>query len=187
MARVTVRESVTVAGRAERARVARTFVGAVPGPGRPCGDDAALPVSELFGNSIRHTSNTRSPWSLVPWDAIGRTDQPAITAHDQPGRPVSAVIRTEELTKLYPGTDFAAVDRLSLDDRADETFGLPGPRGVGKPNTGYWQFFPLRCLRLPTVHALTGRRRAPSSNRGRHTPPPSAEPLMPPLPPRPPG
>ena len=50
-----VRESVTVAGRAERAGVARTFVGGVLGPGHPCGDDAALLVSELFGNSVRHS------------------------------------------------------------------------------------------------------------------------------------
>jgi hypothetical protein len=49
------RESVTVAGRAARARVARAFVGGVLGPGHPCGDDAALLVSELFGNSVRHS------------------------------------------------------------------------------------------------------------------------------------
>ena len=46
---------MTVAGRAERARVARAFVGGVLGPGHPCGDDAALLVSELFGNSVRHS------------------------------------------------------------------------------------------------------------------------------------
>jgi anti-sigma regulatory factor (Ser/Thr protein kinase) len=51
---VAVRESVTVAGRPERARVARAFVGGVLGPGHPCGADAALLVSELFGNSVRH-------------------------------------------------------------------------------------------------------------------------------------
>jgi anti-sigma regulatory factor (Ser/Thr protein kinase) len=54
MAGVAVRESVTVAGLAERARVARAFVAGVLGPGHPCGDDAALLVSELFGNSLRH-------------------------------------------------------------------------------------------------------------------------------------
>ena len=46
-----VRESVTLAGRAERARVARAFVSGVLGPGHPCGDVAVLLVSELFGNS----------------------------------------------------------------------------------------------------------------------------------------
>lgn len=54
MAGVAVRESVTVAGRAERARVVRAFTVAVLGPGHPCGDDAALLVSELFGNSLLH-------------------------------------------------------------------------------------------------------------------------------------
>jgi hypothetical protein len=38
-----VRESVTMAGRAERARVARVFTAG--GPGLPCGDEAALLVS----------------------------------------------------------------------------------------------------------------------------------------------
>ncbi len=55
MAGPQIRESVTVAGRAERARVARAFVGGVLGPGHPCGADAALLVSELFGNSVRHS------------------------------------------------------------------------------------------------------------------------------------
>ena len=41
MAGLEIRESVTVAGRAERAWVARAFVGGVLGPGHPCGDDAA--------------------------------------------------------------------------------------------------------------------------------------------------
>ena len=54
MAGLAVRETVTLAGLAERARVARAFVFAVLGPGHPCGDDAALLVSELFGNSVRH-------------------------------------------------------------------------------------------------------------------------------------
>jgi len=40
-----VREGVTMAGRAERARVARVFTAGVLGPGHPCGDDAALLVS----------------------------------------------------------------------------------------------------------------------------------------------
>ena len=55
MAGPQIRESVTVAGRAERARVARAFAVGVLGPGHPCGDDAALLVSELFGNSVRHS------------------------------------------------------------------------------------------------------------------------------------
>jgi anti-sigma regulatory factor (Ser/Thr protein kinase) len=57
MAGAAVRESVTLAGRAERAGVARAFVGAVLGPGHPCGDDAELLVSEIFGNSVRHSGS----------------------------------------------------------------------------------------------------------------------------------
>jgi anti-sigma regulatory factor (Ser/Thr protein kinase) len=55
MAGPEILESVTVAGRTVRARVARAFVGGVLGPGHPCGDDVALLVSELFGNSVRHS------------------------------------------------------------------------------------------------------------------------------------
>jgi hypothetical protein len=55
MAGLEIRESVTVAGRAELVRVARAFAVGVLGPGHPCGDDAALLVSELFGNSVRHS------------------------------------------------------------------------------------------------------------------------------------
>jgi anti-sigma regulatory factor (Ser/Thr protein kinase) len=57
IARVAVRESVTLAGRAEWARAARTFVGEVLGPGHPCGDVAVLLVSEVFGNSVRHSGS----------------------------------------------------------------------------------------------------------------------------------
>ncbi len=50
------------------------------------------------------------------------------------GQP-AAVIHTEDLTKVYPGTDFAAVDRLNLDVYAGEIFGLLGPNGAGKTTT----------------------------------------------------
>jgi ABC-2 type transport system ATP-binding protein len=46
-----------------------------------------------------------------------------------------AVIHTEDLTKVYPGTDFAAVDHLNLDVQAGEIFGLLGPNGAGKTTT----------------------------------------------------
>jgi anti-sigma regulatory factor (Ser/Thr protein kinase) len=64
MAGLAVRETVTLAGRAERARVARAFVGGVLGSGHPCGDVASLLVSELFGNSVRY-SRSGAPGETV--------------------------------------------------------------------------------------------------------------------------
>jgi ABC-2 type transport system ATP-binding protein len=46
-----------------------------------------------------------------------------------------AVIHTEDLTKVYPGADFAAVDHLNLDVTTGEIFGLLGPNGAGKTTT----------------------------------------------------
>ncbi len=45
------------------------------------------------------------------------------------------VIRTARLTKVYAGTDFAAVDGLDLSVQAGEIFGLLGPNGAGKTTT----------------------------------------------------
>ncbi|GAA1898624.1 ATP-binding cassette domain-containing protein [Streptantibioticus ferralitis] len=45
------------------------------------------------------------------------------------------VIRTSGLTKVYPKTDFAAVDRLDLRVYQGEIFGLLGPNGAGKTTT----------------------------------------------------
>jgi ABC-2 type transport system ATP-binding protein len=56
------------------------------------------------------------------------------TAGLSDGEP-SAVIHTEDLTKVYGGTDFAAVDKLNLDVEAGEIFGLLGPNGAGKTTT----------------------------------------------------
>jgi ABC-2 type transport system ATP-binding protein len=51
------------------------------------------------------------------------------------GESVSPVIRTAELTKIYRGSDVAAVDGLNLSVAAGEIFGLLGPNGAGKTTT----------------------------------------------------
>ena len=53
---------------------------------------------------------------------------------DAVGTP-DGVIHTEDLTKVYAGTDLVAVDKLSLDVQAGEIFGLLGPNGAGKTTT----------------------------------------------------
>jgi ABC-2 type transport system ATP-binding protein len=60
------------------------------------------------------------------------------TEHVRTGRAegaASAVIHTEQLTKVYTGMDVPAVDRLDLDVAAGEIFGLLGPNGAGKTTT----------------------------------------------------
>lgn len=47
----------------------------------------------------------------------------------------TGIIRTEGLTKVYPGADFRAVDELNLTVAAGEVFGLLGPNGAGKTTT----------------------------------------------------
>jgi ABC-2 type transport system ATP-binding protein len=51
------------------------------------------------------------------------------------GSEQALAIHTEELSKVYPKADFAAVDRLNLDVQAGEIFGLLGPNGAGKTTT----------------------------------------------------
>jgi anti-sigma regulatory factor (Ser/Thr protein kinase) len=88
MGRLAVRESVTLAGRAERARAARSFVGEVLGPGHPCGDDAVLLVGEIFANSIRH-SGSGAPGETVTVAVItgGGVVRVEVTDRAGPGVP----------------------------------------------------------------------------------------------------
>ncbi len=65
----------------------------------------------------------------------------------------SGVIRTVDLTKVYAGTDFRAVDELNLVVEAGEIFGLLGPNGAGKTTTAGM----LTTRVIPTSgHAFVG-------------------------------
>jgi anti-sigma regulatory factor (Ser/Thr protein kinase) len=75
-----------MAGRTDRARVARAFVEGVLGPGHPSGDVAALLVSELFSNSLRHSGS----------DAPGETVTVAV-------KTLNGVIRVEVTDRSGPG------------------------------------------------------------------------------------
>jgi ABC-2 type transport system ATP-binding protein len=61
--------------------------------------------------------------------------QAAASGTEHSGREQGVAIHTEDLTKIYSGTDFAAVDQLNLDVKAGEIFGLLGPNGAGKTTT----------------------------------------------------
>jgi ABC-2 type transport system ATP-binding protein len=63
------------------------------------------------------------------------TGQAPAGALSEPAGGPGGVIHTEDLTKVYPGMDFAAVDRLNLDIASGEIFGLLGPNGAGKTTT----------------------------------------------------
>jgi anti-sigma regulatory factor (Ser/Thr protein kinase) len=87
MTEAKVRETVTLAGRPERARAARAFVSEVLGPGHPCGDVAVLLVSEIFSNSVRHSGS----------GAAGETVTVAVRAG-------GGVVRVEVTDRAGPGT-----------------------------------------------------------------------------------
>src|ERR1039457_7393217 len=63
------------------------------------------------------------------------TAQAPVTPADLNEGDPAAAIHTEDRTKVYPGADFAAVDKLSLDVRTGEIFGLLGTNGAGKTTT----------------------------------------------------
>jgi anti-sigma regulatory factor (Ser/Thr protein kinase) len=88
MAGAAVRESVTLAGRVERARAARAFVSEVLGAGHPCRDAAILLVSEVFSNSVRH-SRSGAPGETVTVAVIsgGGTVRVEVTDRAGPGTP----------------------------------------------------------------------------------------------------
>jgi anti-sigma regulatory factor (Ser/Thr protein kinase) len=87
MTEAKVRETVTLAGRPERARAARAFVSEVLGPGHPCGDVAVLLVSEIFSNSVRHSGS----------GAAGETVTVAVRAG-------GGIVRVEVTDRAGPGT-----------------------------------------------------------------------------------
>jgi anti-sigma regulatory factor (Ser/Thr protein kinase) len=66
---------------------ARVFVSEVLGPGHPCGDVAVLLVSEIFGNSVRHSGS----------GAAGETVTVAVRAGD-------GIVRVEVTDRAGPGT-----------------------------------------------------------------------------------
>jgi ABC-2 type transport system ATP-binding protein len=76
----------------------------------------------------------RKPQTSKDGSAIRTASAPARADGAADGQQ-AAVIHTEDLTKIYPGTDFAAVDKLNLDVYAGEIFGLLGPNGAGKTTT----------------------------------------------------
>ena len=73
----------------------------------------------------------------MPGTGSQQTSQPAPARSTGAGADLDGgeVIRTIALSKVYPGTDFAAVDKLDLSVRAGEIFGLLGPNGAGKTTT----------------------------------------------------
>jgi len=92
MAEAAVRESVTLVGRAERARLARTFTSEVLGFGHPCGDAAVLLVSELFSNSLRH-SGSGGPGGRVTVTVTAGGGMVRVEVADESGSGVPALRR----------------------------------------------------------------------------------------------
>jgi ABC-2 type transport system ATP-binding protein len=71
--------------------------------------------------------------STQPVDALPAGAPAIVTGGENGDR--REVIRTVELTKVYPGMDVPAVDKLDLSVHAGEIFGLLGPNGAGKTTT----------------------------------------------------
>jgi ABC-2 type transport system ATP-binding protein len=71
--------------------------------------------------------------AIQPVDTLPSSAPALGTGGKDGGRP--EVIRTVELTKVYPEMDLAAVDKLNLSVYESEIFGLLGPNGAGKTTT----------------------------------------------------
>lgn len=130
-----VRESITVAGRAEWARAARALLEAVFGPGHPCADDAALLVSELRQGVRRSGSG-----------ALGKTFTAAVRAG-------SGVVRVEVTDRRGLGMP----ELLLSDGDAEVGWGLE--LGVSWPpggaSVGAWR--PIRRFDQGTYRVATVR------------------------------
>ena len=75
------------------------------------------------------------PGATAPAGVPDVPDVPDGTSGTSGTSGTGSVIGTRDLTKVYRGSDFAAVDHLDLDVRPGEIFGLLGPNGAGKTTT----------------------------------------------------
>jgi len=93
----------------------------------------------------------------------------APTPDAAPIDPSTAVIRTEDLTKVYAGSDFRAVDGLDLVVGTGEIFGLLGPNGAGKTTTAGMlttRSSPRRARPTSAASTWSGTLRWPSRSSG---------------------
>jgi anti-sigma regulatory factor (Ser/Thr protein kinase) len=138
-----VRESVMLAGLAERARVARAFVAGVLGSAHPCRADAALLVSELFGNSVRHSLS----------GAPGGTVTVAVTAGD-------CIVQVEVIDQSGPGVpELRTADGETEDSRGLELVAFLAAQWGWRRHGGQTvTWFEIQALLQPVQHsAVSGK------------------------------
>jgi ABC-2 type transport system ATP-binding protein len=90
-------------------------------------------VGHLFGQGSAGVIHWEAMATAQPVDSLP-SGAPADGVGGEGGER-REVIRTVELTKVYPGMDVPAVDHLDLSVHAGEIFGLLGPNGAGKTTT----------------------------------------------------